>query len=780
MATSTISTANFFTIGSGSTADIIECNNYNPSNSKVIYNLSGQLPMTQDGYHDLAISGTVSSSSNFILTGDFSNSGSFTSLNSGNNITFNGSTDQSISGTGIFNFKNITFNSSNSSNKLNIASSTLNIDESIESSSGVINQNGGNIILKSSSPSSAGLIKVNSSSDYVYNSGTFTVERYYNASSNGWRMISSPLNPSTLSDWDDEFTYCGVTGGTGNFGPGDCNGFYSVLAYSESAASPDIDDGFLGITSLTHSVANANGTLIYANSGATTISVTGTPNFSTFNKLVTKVNDGWNLVANPYPSTLDWTNGSTGFYDVNSSIIDNARYIYQGDLGNYTTGASDISHSQGFWVKASSNGNLSFNPNQTINSPTASFIKSSNGINIPLKLFIKSNINSYGDYASVVTGPTFSNNYDAGQDIFKLFSPNPDYVPNIFFLDNLGNTLDRTCINNNQSVDILLDARIGRYSPGNYTIDFENLNQFMIGSCISLEDLHTGIVTDLRRDSSYTFISDTLSPSPRFRLSIDVEYDINVTNLSCFQDSSGSIKLAGSGINGSYFTLLDTLGVLLDSLTANQDTIVFANLRAGIYKFNTNNIGSCSVSNQEIVITQPESVQANFSLINDSIFIDSLGTANVFFKNLSSGSDYYQWNFGDNSFSNDHTPSHIYNNTGFYTVSLSSYSDSNQTCFDSYQKVLSIINPFSNIQGLDAENLVEIENFGNILKLKILDNKYFNSNFKIFDLSGRIVCSGNIQTYDIEIDISSFSSGIFYLGIYTTTDYTISKAFIKN
>ena len=236
---------------------------------------------------------------------------------------------------------------------------------------GTINQNGGNIILKSSASSSAGLIKVNSSSEYDYNSGSFTCERFFNASSAGWRMIASPLNPSTLADWDDEFYFCGIADdpSTGNqlvliYSLGSCSGFYSVLTYNESAASPSLNDGFVGVTNLTESVANGVGTLIYSNTGANTISVTGTPNFSTINKPITKVNDGWNLVANPYPSTLDWSNGSTGFYDVNSSIIDNARYIYQGDLGNYISGATDIPHSQGFWVKASSSGNLVFNINQ--------------------------------------------------------------------------------------------------------------------------------------------------------------------------------------------------------------------------------------------------------------------------------------------------------------------------------------------------------------------------------------------------------------------------------
>ena len=73
-----ISTPNFFTSGSGTVSQILECNNNNPSNSKVVYTLSGDLPIPQDGFHDLTISGNVTSNSNFLITGDFFNSGTFT------------------------------------------------------------------------------------------------------------------------------------------------------------------------------------------------------------------------------------------------------------------------------------------------------------------------------------------------------------------------------------------------------------------------------------------------------------------------------------------------------------------------------------------------------------------------------------------------------------------------------------------------------------------------------------------------------------------------------
>ena len=94
-------------------------------------------------------------------------------------------------------------------------------------------------------------------------------------------------------------------------------------------------------------------------------------------------------------------------------------------------------------------GSLSFNVNQTTDTD-ADFIKSVNGINSPLELKITGDVNSFYDNASILADAVYSNKYDAGKDIYKLFSPDPDNVPNLFFVDDQRRELHRTCINNNQ------------------------------------------------------------------------------------------------------------------------------------------------------------------------------------------------------------------------------------------------------------------------------------------------------------------------------------------
>ena len=727
---------------------------------------SGDFPIPSNGYYNLNISGNADCNGDFTIYENWTNNGTFTSSTAGNTITFNGSSAQNISGSGTSNFKNLDLNNTNG---LNLTGGTINIDEILSSTSGTITQNGANLNLTSSSDNNAGAVKISSSSDYSYSSGSFTANRFYNGTSDGWRMVAAPIKSATLADWDDEFIYCGIPAGIGNFPAGMCGGFNSVYLYDESLATPTIDDGLTVVSSLSQNVSNATGTLIYTSSGATTISVTGTPEFDDIAKPITSVNDGWNLVANPYPSTLDWTNGSSGFYDDNSALIDNSRWVYSADAANYLSSTDDIPHTQGFWVKTSSGGNLNYSVSQTISSQ-ANFTKSVNGINHPLRLKVTSDTNSYYDFAYILSGPNYSNDYDQGKDIFKFFSPYPDYVPNIFFLDNQGNQLDRTCINNNQSENLQLQVNVGQFAPGNYTIQFENLKQFMIGSCLQLEDLHNGLITDLRQDSTYTFLSDSNAPNPRFLLHINVDYDILVTNSTCYNDSSASITLKGSNLIGDYFYLTDSSGNLVDSVQATSDTIIFSNLNAGIYNYNTSHSGNCNTSNQNIHITQPDEVIADFSTISDTFFLDTNSNIEIYFRNNSSGSNYFFWDFGDGNYSQNKNTSNVYTTPGLYNVQLIAKSDSIGTCINSINKTIEIIG-----ETLDNNSQINIEdNQILILKDKIFIYDLSIKSINLYNVNGQIIKS--YQNNKV-INIPSLNNGIYLLELVNNDGSSFIKKF---
>lgn len=694
------------------------------SNGNITWNNTSTFKIPADGtYKNVTIDASTSCNSDFNVSGDWTNNVTFSSSSAGNNITFNGSSSQSFSGSGTNNFKKLTLDNSNG---LQLSSGTINIEEVMESTSGTITQNGASIVLKSSIANNAGIVKVNNASDYSYSSGSFNIERFYNASSNGWRMICSPVKSSTLADVDDEFIFCGVNGTSAgnNFSYINCGSFYNVLTYNEAT------DDYSEVTNVSQSISAGNGTLIYTSSGAKTLIMGGarSPNFDAISYPVSRNSQGYNLISNPYPATIDWS----VFQGANS--IQNAHWIYSGDAGNFLSSTNNIPHSQGFFINANSNGNISFNVNQTINSQ-ASFVKSENGINFPLSLRISSDQNSYFDYAHIHASANFSSAYDSLHEISKFYSPNSDLAPNIFFLDNDSNDLDRICINNNQDIDLFFDVKTGSLAQGNYTINFENISKFMIGSCISIEDLHTGILSDLRSDSNFTFISDSLALSPRFKMSIEVDYDIYVTNSTCFQDSSANVKLYGSGIQASYFNLLDSSGLVVDSVIANSDSLLFNNLNAGVFNISTNHNGRCSIESQNILILEPENVVSNFTTVSDTFFLDS-GNVNVYFNNISTGSNDYFWDFGDGNYSFQKNPSHSYSSIGTYTIKLTANSDTNVICSDTFYKTISINNnPFTDVsEQSDNQDFIFSDN-----NFVIISSRNNYENISIYDLSGRIL-----------------------------------------
>ena len=297
----------------------------------------------------------------------------------------------------------------------------------------------------------------------------------------------------------------------------------------------------------------------------------------------------------------------------------------------------------------------------------------------------------------------------------------------------------------------------------------------MIGSCLQLEDLHNGIITDLRQDSIYTFASDTSAPSPRFKLQITVDYDINVFNALCFNDSSAFVSVRGSNLQGHYFNLKDTSGLLIDSIIAVSDSITFNGLNAGVFQYETNHIGSCPTHNQLIYITEPEQVISLFSTLRDTFYLDTSNQVSINFRNLSSGSSFYEWDLGDGSISNNFSVNHTYTSPGTYSVKLISKMDSMGTCTDVYEKLIYIINPYltiideftSTINVYQKQNVLTIE-YGN----NIFDFCYFN------DISGKRIMNKIKREEDsstITVSIPSTKPGIYFLCFQLANGRVFSK-----
>ena len=729
----------------------------------------GSLPETQDGgYNTLTIAGTTISDFDFFVNGNFENTGNFSS-SSGRTVSFSGSSQQDITGTNTF--YNLTLNNSSG---LRFVSGAHTIWTVLKSDNGNFSNIASTVTLASDSDGEAAQLDNLGSNTY---SGNLIVERKLVASAEGYRMLSSPVQSTTLSEWqDDGILFSGFTG-SNHPNSAWTNTYYydqSQVAVGESA-----DSGFVAVTNINHSTSNypnLQNTIIYNSAGTNiTLSVEGVPNQGNVTQNVSVGQVGWNLIANPYPCNLDWSS----FRSSNSSIVGagGQPYVWNATNGNYSTALSTISHSQGFFIDANSSGTLTFQESHKTTSST-SFIKSNNGINLPLELEITGDVNNYKDHAYVKALPNATNNFDIGYDQRKLLTMIPFYSPNIYFQLADSTKLSTNSINNSTSNDIMLYSKIGSYAPGNYTISFNNLNQFMVGSCITLEDMHNGIITDLRSDSSYTFQSDSLAPFPRFIIHIDIDYDINVHNPTCYSFNNGDIEISGVGIDNSYFKLIKD-NLLIDSIYTLTDSLIFNNLISGVYNLETNHVGNCSLRSSDLILIDPIEVNSEFTVNFNTLYLDSNQT--LLTLNQSSGASYYEWDFGDNNFSNDYSPIHNYNNAGQYFVTLLALNDSVGSCSDVSVELINIVNNSVNITFLDSkENKLFYDFYSQKLVLESSFTDYVI--IELVDLSGRKYINKKFSPSNIiSVDISNLPSGFYLTNIYTDKNFpVITRKILKN
>lgn len=269
----------------------------------------------------------------------------------------------------------------------------------------------------------------------------FVVRRFIGRNA-AWRTLGFPFNTVTYS-------------GTNPVGSStvDLNTFTtptrtSAWAYYYDETADDgkygttggVNAGWKPITTSTTGLAMKNGLLLYGSrnlGSAITISDTGFINYGTQTIPLTKTVNGWNLVANPYPSNISWSSilGNTENDSTNNTILANKTVYRVRPLGggayswasyNTTTntasnGGSDvIENGAAFFVQAAGNVNLTIKEaNKTTASPGTRLmgIYNANSINLSL-----TGANTFTDDVTFVWG-RFSDateGFDANLDAYDL------------------------------------------------------------------------------------------------------------------------------------------------------------------------------------------------------------------------------------------------------------------------------------------------------------------------------------------------------------------------
>jgi hypothetical protein len=219
-------------------------------------------------------------------------------------------------------------------------------------------------------------------------------------------------------------------------------------------------------------------------------------------------NSGWNLVGNPYPSSINWD--ASGWTKTN---LNNALYIASG--GQWATyisglgtngGTSFIAPDQGFFIGVAEVGSatLKFNNYVKAHNPTFFFKNSTPGNFIRLEV----SGNGYSDEAVVRFLPEATNEFDSEYDAMKLFG----YIDESAQIYTIG-TIPLT-INSLEPGTTEIPMGMHIKTIGKYTVKATEINT--IGTII-LEDTKTGSLTNLVTNP-HTFIFEPGENELRFKL----------------------------------------------------------------------------------------------------------------------------------------------------------------------------------------------------------------------------------------------------------------------
>lgn len=493
----------------------------------------------------------ISGTNTLTVSGNWNGQGSFTPNES--TVWFlNENAAKTINLSGEQSFYNIT---SSESQGLTISSGSIALEGTLTLNAGTLTTNNA-LTFVSNADGTARLAELGSTASVI---GSATVQRYI-ASTDGWVSMGTSVQNSTLADVDDDII---TTGFTGSDYPS--FGFNNIYTYDESSVGV-IDSGWTAATNITNSFSPQSGTFVYF--GTTTASsfdltntlYTGAVDFAvSYTENVDRTTDeqGWNLVANPYPSAIDWLTGSWTKTNMNNAI-----YVWNSSDQQYESfvdgvgangGTSTIASSQAFWVQANAASPSLIITEDAKTSTTTSF---RSGTADPDFIRIAISGSGFSDETVVRLESGADSAFEGSTDALKQFSINPN-VPHLY------STVDGSKFAIN-TLDLPTDYQVVPLvatvaSSGIYTLSFPEITTE--GFDYELVDRFNSQTYSISEDTSMTFsLSDTTNSS-RFNLIISPQISGALPiQLLFFQAKAvdGHVELnwkTATEINNDFFTI---------------------------------------------------------------------------------------------------------------------------------------------------------------------------------------------------------------------------------
>lgn len=156
----------------------------------------------------------------------------------------------------------------------------------------------------------------------------------------------------------------------------------------------------------------------------------------------------------------------------------------------------------------------------------------------------------------------------------------------------------------------------------------------------------------------------------------------------------------------------------------------------------------------------------------------------VIFTDLSSNGTVWHWDFGDGNVSTETSTSHIYQDTGWYTIVQ--VVTNAQDCSDALSKVIRVNEAPTSASDLENQYSSQIQIFPNPTKQQLTISMDFESvisvNVELVDILGKSIkqlTQTETNREQLTIDLSGISSGIYYLRFNFESGEVVSKKVVK-
>ncbi len=570
--------------------------------------------VTINGNVRISNGGTLSVGSNSILiNGNLRNDGSF--LSGTGEIVFKGVATQNMEGTTNTDFFNIKI-----SNTLGVqVQSNQNLkgvltltDYSVFDADGSINNSIFKLISTNDNPAQDASVAPLPIGAKIL--GNVTVQRFMSlegVNSRIFRYISSPLKNAKVANLQDKIPITGpFTGSSSCVGCGTGSSMFlyneSVITDTDGNGVANSNDGYVGFPTLTNTeiLTVGRGYSMYVRGNLLTssalwevrglISQANVVPISfpvTFTSSSQIANDGWNLVGNPFASTIDWNATTWTKTNIDATIYmkDNGsvpvRFAYWNGTIGTNGGSRYIAMGQGFWVKANqANPVLLANENcKTPNQPT-SFIRKASLDNL-LRIIVMND--NYQDETVIHLREDATPHFDAHADAWKLRNDQMS-------LSSLSKSNEKLSINSWPLLDCTTTfvLSIEDMKEGNYELKFDGISSFQGNVSFRLVDNYLDKSIAIKDLDPYRFtILDDKRSQRSDRFFLRAEFPPKPITIS---EQDGILSIDQKGNIQWYFNDQPIQGATEPKLVAKA---------SGLYSVNIDNEGCQLKGNREFLVT---------------------------------------------------------------------------------------------------------------------------------------------------------------------------------